>query len=748
MTLRINILGLGLSRSVWRKLNQVILKRLSRDGFELEFHLLTSTKLDELAIALDSENINPDIIFLSLSGLKDNASVDQLFQKLPERFQSNNVFILEKDVKKTVLSHIITSPSVNFQFFEYGDLVIRDPEILLTKENEVPVKIPITPIPKVEEYEDKNPYLDHSREVSFFYLDRINRLTWKGIDTSAEKLVSDICRQLNESKPADLKGILVYNQNALLINGLHIVQIQGVQIGEFYIDQMLSFRDIAEKSVNFELMIRRINEKMKEKSCSRLREANLLGHSYVKRNTPLVIQSEFPVVGLIFKQLLLADKYAFVRLAEESNDIGEQFILRIGESDNFLDTPDYSLNINPAVFDIPGFPQVRPDLAARPIEGQKITAIQHLRKERSQVIRKIESLEGQLKNLSSSKVLADQEKYMNLLASRKLEIISVLLELASIWDETNQEEVNTYEEDVLVLHEDKTEANYLNSRLVGEGKRLFLDISENLSDLRTFVSLNTDLYEPFLHEGIIICSPSGKRLLISRLEEIQTSLEDKKYPDVISGLNKLKAKKRSCQNRLIELAYEEAVGELRDTLKSENQSILETAANRLKKIDQERFAIDKLREICFLASTEQLATVIKNSFMELYSLGGGIRLHTIAERLSIDTETRHNEDGTEDVTAVSHFADFMLKSSRQLKELSVDLLVIEHNFYVVNSFVKTFRQASSPFRFTPIIAFFSGEFDQKSLETMINMGVRPFYVDKWKARSVEAYQSKFALCLT
>ncbi|MCP4752362.1 MAG: hypothetical protein GY866_15825 [Proteobacteria bacterium] len=520
---------------------------------------------------------------------------------------------------------------------------------------------------------------------------------------------------------------------------------------------VLSERELKKRTADFESFLFKMREHSKYRLCQDFNDEMSKESATVKANTPITICTDYPVINMIFYNLLKKDGYEQVTTTDQRIDQSDRFLLNISSKSGDDELFCKNLLLETNVFDIPAFPKVTEGIYSQPVSSNESCETSEIQAERKRIIRKTHKLNDQIKNLSSSKALADQEKYMNLVAGRKLDILMALLDIAEIWDEQNHETTNLYEENVLIFYDDNLQATLLNKKLKGEGKKLFVDVAKEIDDLKMLMTLNTDYLEPFLHEGIIVCCTSSKTILVRKFQQFQLELSQKKHPELSEGINALRSEKRKCRDRLIELAYLEAWNQLKSFYLKNSDAILQSARKAKQAFDIRKSSRNRIRNLGVFSMDSEQCYAIETALTKVFSGFDHVRFHPVFADMELVTSlSKETMDSLEELhvgkneraTAIqkelarqnaqqlSLYFNHVLK---KLSVISVDLLIVEHDFELLNLLIKNLRQRKSLYRYTPILAVFSGPIHEEKMIELAHQGVKILYRDRFEKSNNEYF---------
>ncbi|MFH2131866.1 MAG: hypothetical protein ABIK68_15945, partial [bacterium] len=505
---KLNVIGIGIKRILWARLSRLLQSLLNSDGIELVFGEYNRRGLDGYKNFLEKRGQGePDIIITTLDYFQDLAPLEKLISENStlDKGGPPRVIFLEKDLNRFLASIVKNQPAVRFHFKRFGELEIHDANVFSRSEDEQ-IFLEIDPLPDLRLSIAADAPLNGNQSVSLYPIQTIEEVTWQqrsfAIDAFIKEQLDHFSVTLNRK---NARIILKTGAKAYISSGLQLSELNAVTFNYLHIDHLISYHQIKKRSPNFVVFLTKFREIVKSRCCRILNEQIRENTAAIKSLTPVTVCSDFPVINDIVFQILTRDGYQQVVTTEQTVNQADRLLLSLTDSceETAAGPLSQNLKLDAKIFDIPGFPRVTLKLSSQLTRVIEDIAIEEIQVERAQLIKKLKKLADQVKNLSGSKILADQEKYMNMLASRKLEIVTVLLEMATIWDEKDDKPKRTYEENVLIFHDDQLQGAAINNQLEGDGKRLFVDVNRKFANLKSFVTLNTDILEPFLHEGFI-----------------------------------------------------------------------------------------------------------------------------------------------------------------------------------------------------------------------------------------------------
>lgn len=752
MDLKLNIIGLGIKRIFWARLCKLLPEILSADGVEAVFGYYNRKGLGGYRSYLEKLGQgDPDIIITSFGFYDDLTVLEKIISEnsVFSKGGPPRVFFLEKNLNRFFTGLLKTQPSVRFDIGRFGELQIQDPE-LFSMPGEKPLRLEIKPLPEIKSVFEAESDIKNDAESKFYPLDAITEVTWNEQRFTAADFADELLSQ------ASIKGNRKYSRlilkeadNYYLTNGLPLTELNTISFNYMEIDHVLSSDQLKKRTPELDLFLAKFREIAKSRCCRSYSEHMRDDETAIKSSVPITICSDYPVVNDIFRHILIADGFQQVLTAEQAGDPSERLLLSLADSceEPSANVLNRNLTLEKEIFNIAGFPKVTRKLSSKPPDLEAFEGGDALRGERKQIVKKLKKLEDQIKNLSGSKILADQEKYMNMLASRKLEILTVLLEMAVIWNENDDQQKRTYEENVLIFHDDPIQASTINGQLEGDGKRLFVDVSRKFNTLKDFVSLNTDMLEPYLHEGFIYCYAASKSISERKLQQFQDELSDKTYPEIAKGIENLKTERTRLQRRFIELAYQEAFQMLQTSYQEQADLVFSSARNVRQYFENRRFSQATIRSLCLFAADKDRARLVQQALSRIFSGLRKSHFDSIVMPLDLATgiseaesagfeELAGNEKAKEALVQealiqnnMKSLKAYLKRAMKELSLISTDLLVLVHDLEMITLLVRMMQQSGNVLGQVPILAVFSGTLNSQKLLELAENGVMLVYHD-------------------
>lgn len=750
--LKLNIIGLGINRMLWARACKLLPNILATEGIIPVFGHYNRKELDGYKKYLEKLGQgDPDIIITSLGFYDDLSALETLINENSAFSQGGppRIFFLEKDMDRFLVNLLEKQPSVRFDINPLGELHIQDPGLFI-RPGEEPVRIEIDPPTEIEPVSGDEPLVTGEGNTVVYPLSSIAEVFWQDRRYTAADFVDEFLKQHPKTmNQKQAKLLLKEGEQFTISNGFSFHDLNTISFNYMEIDHVIFLDQLKKQTPAFDLFLTKFREIAKARCCSSFEGSVCENIDTIKAKTPITVCSDYPVINDIYHHVLEADGYQSVMTTEQVIDPSDRLLLSLTDTceEPTVGVLNRDLILEKGIFNIAGFPKVTRKQSANPPDLGSYEGIEALHAERLQIIHKLKKLEDQIKNLSGSKILADQEKYMNMLAGRKLEILTVLLEMAVIWDENDDSQKRTYEENVLVFHDDPIQASTINSQLEGDGKRLFVDVNTKFSDLRAFVTLNTDILEPFLHEGFIFCYAASKSTSVRKLQQFQNELTDKTYPEITKGIENLKAERKRIQKRLIEMAYIEAYQMLKDSYLEQSDLIFTSARNAHRYFETRRFSPGNLKSICFFSSDAGRCEAIQNALSQVLEGVNPSHYDRILQPLILAdsiTESKSeglgelagNEDTKEALVQeailqnnLKSLTNYVRRAIKEMSLISTDLLVLVHDLDVVTMLVRKMKQARRDFGKVPLLAVFSGPLNVKKMMELVDSGVLPVYYD-------------------
>jgi len=753
VNLKLNIIGLGVGRILWTRLSRLFAELLAPEHIEARFGYYNNASPAGYRRYLDKRaQGDPDIIvttfglYSDLQILEQVASQNSAFSTAgPPR-----IFFLEKNIRRFLGDLLANQPSVRFDFRRFGELHVQDLD-LFALPGEKTVRLEVVPAPEIMSYSEERALFIGGRNAAFCRLSAIREISWLDRSYTVPDFVEAVfSRHAPDGNRQPVKLLQKEDDSIFLTNGISLDELNAISFNYLQIDHVIAIDQLRKGTATLERFLAKAREIAKARCCRVFSANRMADEPRIKSLVPIVVGSDYPVINDVFRHVLTADGYQRVESADPLAETDGRLLLHLAETAEApLENPlQQNLLLEREIFNIAGFPKVTRKRSARPPDLTGYESVETIRTERMQVVRKLKKLEDQIKNLSGSRILADQERYMNMLAGRKLEIITVLLEMAEVWTESDEAPKRTYEENVLVFHDDPLQAATINNRLEGDGKRLFVDVTRKFGTLRDFVTLNTDMLEPFLHEGFIFCYAGAKAFSERKMQAFQEELADKTYPEIAKGIENLKTERSKLQKTLLDLAYLEAYQLLSSSYREQAALVYDAAKKALRYLEKRRFSTTSLKRICFFAAAEEHCHPVQRAVSGL--LGGGLKssgfdrillpLQLATEVSAADADGLEEMAGSETANAalvreaviqnnLRLLSSYLKKAVREFQAVSADLLVLIHDLDLIAMLVRMMRSSGGPLERLPLLAIFYGPLKMDRIAELIDQNVLPVYYD-------------------
>lgn len=759
MKQKIKILSLGIPRLFWTKFSHLIKTEIRQVSIVLEFIYVGKKFTRFKEICAETIQLNtPDIIFTSLALFKNLGELECIITESSQTVQNfrPEIYLIENKLEKTLKSALNDDAQIQFNFANYGNLLIQDTEIIAPFSSDFDTVFEIDPAPMLNADSNTYRYLNKEKTAWIVSPDDISNMIWHGRTYALDDFMETFPHLTTHNKRTNGQPVFLVSQKKVYLSyGLQLRDLIEIKTDSISIQHILSFIQIKKGSPNFNAFLFKLNEQIKYQLSEKLFRANQENCTCIKASIPVTICTDYPIISKIFWHILRNDGYNQVLTADQTLDQSERFLVNISKEPADDSIFNKNIIIEESIFDIPGFPQVTLDVVLRPPAADDSSDCEEMKSRRKQLLLQVKKLSDQIKNLSSSKILADQEKYTNSLAGRKLEIVTVLLDTADIWSENSDDLIKTYEENVLVFYDDQIQASIINKLIHGDGRRIFWDISDNMGNLKSFVRLNTDLFEPFLHDGIILCCASTKNILLRKIQQFQHDLSQKKYPDVSDAIIKLKSEKQSFQKQLIKLAYQECWFELNKFYQENAEQIYQAACEAKQHLTEINMSHEKISNICIASISSQSCETIESAIRNAYEDLNSVNYHHIHAKLelasSIPEETlallKRGDTSDEDKKIAERqilaqinakkISKFLNEVSNRVNEISFEMVVIEHDIDLVYLLIEELLNANPRFKSIPVVALFSGSVNPERMTELSCKGVKLIYRNQVRIKDLD-----------
>jgi len=751
---KLKILGVGINRLLWWKLTRVLRKFIGFKSLEIGFAHISEKNIKGRSSYYDEFlKSAPDVVFTSLSIFKDLSDFESFLEscsridtKLP-----TNVLLIESQVKDFLKTYLSTHPLAVFNFNDHSGLSLADSVYIANSEGHQALPARISPSPTIKHSAGSDIFLDDNQKISFYLLEEVESLDWEGATYEVEDFLTLQTEFLSAHDwITNVTGFLLKNGETYLSDGFRIRDLVNMETASLPIDHLLSTAQITNRTKDFYALIFKFRELVRSRINYNAISQVSSDSGNIKANIPVSVCSEHTTVNRIFNLILESDGYGQVTTIEDQVDQNNRFLLNPSTKPE-KNSPLYlNLMLEPKIFAIQGFSKITTEIYSSPKPIKEWAEISEIQAERSRMAKQMQKLDDQIRSLSGSKMMADQEKYINILASRKQEILKTLLEISYIWDEAIEVPPVSGNEELLIFYDDQLQATTLNNLLSGRGKKLYVDVLQQIGDIKKLIALNTDYLESFLHKGIVICCASSKAILTRKLHQFRNELAQYESPDLSDAIKKLNSEKDRCQKRLLGLAFEEAYFELKKFYGKFSTQIFEAAKIAHFELEKRLLQSGHLRRISICSLNKERCEQIEFALNKCLSELDGRQFNYVMGHPGLKTTLENEETITRQISGVTiaeqrqilrdklvkanakKVNDYFQNLLSQIEEYASDLLVVEQDIMLLSLFIPLLRQENNVHQHTPIIGIFSGEIDVEKLDKLARLGVKLMYRNQFR----------------
>lgn len=745
---RLNVLGLGIDPFFWRRVTEQLEKEFFHHGIELAFFHMGYkwSGFKEKGLELMHE-VNPDIVFTSLSLFKHLEDLDHFFQMYePDDIVDPPILILMDKKPHRFLSQYIKIYSHHgFPFINGLDLSIDDIRLFSRSTPMETRADEIKPSPVIESKHEDKPFLDSQESVQFFLWKEMKSITWNGATYKPREFQKLQEERLDRSQLVQhFRGILFERGTFYLSPGFLLRDLVQLKTDRTPIEHIITFEQFREEGKDYHALLFKLIELSKKRCSIRFNEHILADREFIKATIPILVSSEVPVIAEAFNSILQQEGYSRVVRDESHAELVDTLLLHLSfqeqedRNDHF-----YAIRLEERIRQIPGFEELSGQSFGVTAEKMEDLDVIRIQKQRKQTLNQLEKLKSQIKVLSSSKMLDDQKRYMDMMAENKLQVLKNLLEIAEVWNEQTCAFAVASTENVLIIFDDKAQAARINQELKNNDRKLFLDVVKELDSLETIVSLNTDHLEAFLHDGVVICSVSAKALLVKKFQQYQQELSDREYPPLADAISSLEAELGTYESKLKKISYLEVWSELRSVYREYEDRIFEEAATSYRILQGKRFSKNRHGTIGVISSDMKSCLRIKDAMLKAFPEYQNsefalnylkLELKTSQENpASSVTPEPEDQNGAESEQAdlseenaliLSHYFRSL---AGEVEGKHYDLLVLEGDLEIMGTFIRLLWEANEDYKLLPLILVASGFYSVETMRSLAFNGVKVFF---------------------
>ncbi len=753
----INILGLGLDQFFWKKFCLSLEDMFAKDQIEVKFvhikYKWSRFKENSLNKLVD---IRPDFIFTTLDLFKNFEEFESFFQTYLSKdlIDYPNLFLIERKPRKVIKNYIKTYPYQEIEFRRFNRIQIKssdwfaEDQLILPKE--------VVPSPSIK-FSNENCFLNNDPKVRFALWNDAESISWNGLDLKPKSLCERFGQETGEKiRFKDYKGFLIDNGKVFLSPGLYYRDMISLETDNIPIDHVIGYRQVKQKGVDHKTFLLKIRELARRRCSLNLKDNLYLAASIIKANTPITVTADYPPLQEAFKQILIKNGYSSTITADQSIDSADRFLIGIrSESDQEISF-SFTVNLKDDDIDVKTVNSISEiDVDFLSLDDEFIEPAR-INKQKYQTQNQSKKLGDQLKALSNSKALDDQQRYMDMIAGNKMDILKNLVEISEMWNEQDCDVAVARNENVLIIFNSDQQAKTIDQQLGDTNNKTLLNITEQVTNLDSLVKLDIECLEIFLHDGIIICCMTTKALLQRKFKEFEDELSLKKYPPLGEAIDNLKLQITNCEKRLTNLSYLGFFAELNKVYERVDSDLLLSVQSYYRDLEFKRYSSDKIKQICIISeddkSCDRIQRALKSTFMDTENVEF-CRIHkAIKLAYSLPIEIDEGEvDGDktdldfEEEDILRKLADFNAKQLSQYFQSiwteigfqDFDLFVINGDSEIVQVLISHLKQDQSKYKETPIIQLASGKFDIKQMMELTTDGVKVLYQDQYRKENEE-----------
>jgi len=754
----INILGLGLDQFFWKKFCFSLEDMFAKDQIDVKFdHIkfkwsrFKENSLNKLA------DIRPDFIFTTLDIFKNFVDFESFFQTYLSKdlIDYPYLFLIERKPHKVINSYIKTYPYQEIEFRRLNRIQIKSADWFA--EDQVTLLTEIAPTPHIT-FSAQECCLNKEDQVCFAPWSAVESISWNGLDLKPKSLCERIGQETGSKiRFKDYKGCLSYKGKFYLSPGLYFRDIIRLETDNIPIDHVIGYRQVKQKGIDYKTVLFKIKELARSRCSLYLNDNLYQSASIIKANTPITVTSDYPPLHEAFKRILLKNGFSSTITADQLADSADRFLIGI-RSDNDQETPfSFTVNLKDNDLDIRTInriSEVDPDFLVLEEESFDLLRIN---KQNSQTQAQLQKLEDQLKALSNSKALDDQQRYMDMIAGNKMDILKNLVEISETWNEQDCDVAVARNENVLIVFDSVKQAETIDQQLGDTNNKTFLNITKQVNSLESLVKLDIECLEIFLHDGIIICSVTTKALLQRKFKEFEDELSLKQYPPLGEAIDNLRNQISNCEKRLKNLSFLAFYAELNKVYERVADDLFASVQAYYRDLEFKRYSSDKIKKICMISEDEKscnrIQRALESTFMDTDKVEF-CRIHKTPKfAYSLPIEINENEEVEDNKTDLDFEEKDVLSklagyNARQLSQYfqsiwneigfqDFNLFVINGDSEIVRILISHLKQEKSKYKETPIIQLASGKFNIQQMIELTKDGVKVLYQDQYRKENQE-----------
>lgn len=753
MNTTIRILGLGLDSILWKRLTHQLTEAFSKDQIELSFSLIKYkwSHFKENSLSLLNE-FQPDFIFSSTALFKNLEEMEAFFQTYQpaDLVDYPCLILIEKDSRRFIKQFLKLHPYSEFQFKQYPRLRIDNPDWFADGSKAV-VQTDLQPTPELILPDRQTLFLDRDKLVGFASWHDLTTIGWNGKQYSPK----DFCDWYDRTyqprhKASEFKGLLFDCGRVFLSPGFFLRDIVKIETDYLPIMHIISFQQLKASGPDFEALLFKLLETAKFRSGLRFNEDYFNERAVIKSHVPVTISADSAVICSLFRQLLQHDGYINSVTADQTVDSAVRFLISLHYAPDHNTPFSYAIVLDKAIAEFEGIEQLDATVQLTDSELEDLVNAEQIQKRKHQLAKRLSKLDDQFKMLSSSKAKTDKERYVDMITQGKMEVIKNLLEVSEIWDEHSCDVSVSRQENVLVLYDQPSQAQLIETQLQHNNRKLYLDASQQLVTLEALVNLNTGQLEPFLHDGVVICCMSTKAVLIRRFQQFVQELSQKKYPPLDEAIATLKTEISRCKNRIKHLKLLELGSRLYSVFQANAEALYNEIQVYFKELERNRYSIKNGSKICVVADNEDECQKIRSVLEQLASNCSEITFHLVHSQLDLTGESMEEIDsgslqaffnnslnlGQNEQEVIRHQAQVLSRYYRSLFSKiamkDVDLFILNGDQRIFQVLIEFLRQEKSKYQQTPIVLLASGTFDYNQMRELSRNGVKVLYQDQFR----------------
>ncbi len=735
MKQKLNVLGLGVDRFFWKKFTDQLQEVISEDQIEFCFDLVKFKWSKFKEIGLDYMNrFKPDFIFTSSGLFKNQQDFDSFFQSYQpsELVDYPNLVLIERKPHQFFKQYLNVHGYSEFTFRQYPGFRVGKSDWFSDGRLTTPL-VEIKPLPEIP-VDNNELFSDRDGQLGFVLLSDMKSVTWQSRNYKTKEFCSELAQHLQDQNDIKkYKGVLFYNNKAFLSPGFYLRDLVRIETDYMPIDHVIGYREARIMGLDYQVLIQKVVELAKFRSSLHFNESYYGEQGTIKSIIPITVAATSPVICSIYGQILIFEGYQKTVTADLAVDSADRFLINLIGKDESQKPFSHPINLSEEVIQFEGTESLGEEAPLTELEYEDLKDSIKIKKQKTRIEKQLAKLSDQHKVLTSSKIQADKNRYMDMISRTRLELLKNLLEISEIWNEQNCDVAVGSRENVLILYDEEAQAGLIDKQLEHNNRKQFLNAFNKMDSLEALVKLNTDDIEPFLHDGVVICCMTTKALLLRRFRQFEQELAEKKYAPLGEAMERVELEISGNRKRLQRLVFLELCAVVKKNYDDTSPDLFLAAQNYFKKIEKKRYAVNSNGRICIIAEDSEHCHRIKKAVLSTFANFDSVEFHMVCPELDLGTPADLEVSGS-----ALQLSLYFKSVAADLGLQDFDIFVLEGDLMLQSVLVKLLRQAGSKYANTPVVLLASGIFNYDIIKDLSQQRVKVIYQDPYRKGSSEA----------